>query len=87
MLRGSREIRDIPASIYLLHRNRRPQKDGEDPDDVLELETGVFAKKTRFKGPGKPQVRLLLREQWSLFVPLQPEGKTASAEVFAEESY
>ena len=74
VLRGSREIRDIPASIYLLHRNRRPQRDGEDPDDIMELETVVFAKKTRFKGPGKPQVKLRLMEQWSLFVPLAYGG-------------
>lgn len=78
VLRGSREIRDIPASIYLLHRNRRPQRDGQDPDDVLELDAGLFAKKTRFKGPGKPQVRLLLQEENSLFVPQtnrpEPDG-------------
>lgn len=81
VLRGSREIRDIPASIYLLHRNMRSQKDGENPDDILELETGVFAKKTRFKGPGKPQCFLRLREEWSLFVP----GATPSQEAAAAQ--
>lgn len=71
VLRGSREIRDVPAAIYLLHRNRRPQKDGENPEDILELEAGLFAKKTRFKGPGYPQVKLILQQENSLFV----EGK------------
>ena len=79
VLRGSREIIDIPASIYLLHRNRRPQRDGENPEDVMELEAGLFAKKTRFKGPARPQVRLLLREEWSLFVPLASEGQNRDA--------
>jgi hypothetical protein len=68
VLRGSREIRDIPCAIYLLHRNIRPQKDGENPDDILEKEAGLFAKKTRFKGPGFPQVKLLLQQENSLFV-------------------
>ena len=74
VLRGSREIRDVPAAIYLLHRERRQQKNGEDPDDVLELEAGLFAKKTRFKGPGKPQTKLLLQEANSLFVELAPSS-------------
>lgn len=68
VLRGSREIRDIPSSIYLLHRNIRPQKDGENPDDILEKEAGLFAKKTRFKGPGFPQVKMMLQQENSLFV-------------------
>lgn len=67
-LRGSREVRDAACSIYLLHRNRRSQKDGENPDDILEKEAGLFAKKMRFSGPGYPQVRLLLQGENSLFV-------------------
>lgn len=74
VLRGSREIRDVPAAIYLLHRNRRPQKDGENPTDILETEAGLFAKKTRYKGPGYPQVKLLLQEENSLFVEGQLNG-------------
>lgn len=74
VLRGSREIRDVPAAIYLLHRNRRPQKDGENPEDILEKEAGLFAKKTRFKGPGFPQVKLILQEENSLFVEGQLNG-------------
>lgn len=74
VLRGSREIRDVPAAIYLLHRNRRPQKDGENPEDILEKEAGLFAKKTRFKGPGYPQVKLILQEENSLFVEGQLNG-------------
>lgn len=68
VLRGSREIRDVPAAIYLLHRNRCPQKDGANPEDILEKEAGLFAKKTRYKGPRFPQVKLLLQEENSLFV-------------------
>lgn len=67
-LRGSREVSDAACSIYLLHRNRRSQKDGENPDDILEKEAGLFAKKMRFKGPGYPQSRLILQEENSLFV-------------------
>lgn len=77
VLRGSREIRDVPAAIYLLHRKRRQQKN-DDPDDILELETGLFAKKTRFKGPGKPQVHLLLKEENSLFVELASPAQQQS---------
>lgn len=81
VLRGSREIRDIPASIYLLHRKMRSQSEGENPDDVLELETGVFAKKTRYKGPGKPQCFLTLREEVSLFYPkASPDQEQAAAD-------
>jgi hypothetical protein len=79
VLRGSREIRDVPASIYLLHRERRPQKNGEDPDDVLEREAGLFAKKTRFKGPGKPQVKLLLQEENSIFVEQATDAQASNA--------
>jgi hypothetical protein len=68
VLRGSRELRDVADTIYLLHRNRRPQKDGENPDDILEKEAGLFLKKTRYKGTSFPQVRLLLQEENSLFV-------------------
>lgn len=76
VLRGSREIRDVPAAIYLLHRNRRPQKDGENPEDILEIEAGLFAKKTRFKGPGFPQVKLKLQEENSLFVELSSDERS-----------
>lgn len=67
VLRGSREMLDVPSGIYLLHRKRNAQKDGQDPDKLLELECGVFCKKDRYTGPGKPQTRLFLREDVSRF--------------------
>jgi hypothetical protein len=88
VLRGSRELRDVADTIYLLHRNRRPQKDGENPDDILEKEAGLFLKKTRYKGTSFPQVRLLLQEENSLFVEgtlndasQQPPRRATSGEV------
>ena len=71
VLRGSRELRDVADTIYLLHRNRRTQKDGENPEDILEREAGLFLKKTRYKGTSYPQTRLLLQEENSLFVELK----------------
>ncbi|VVB51619.1 DNA primase [uncultured archaeon] len=68
VLRGSRELRDVADTIYLLHRNRRPQKDGENPEDILDKEAGLFLKKTRYKGTSFPQTRMLLQEENSLFV-------------------
>jgi CHC2 zinc finger/AAA domain len=72
-LRGSRELKDAVTHIYLLHRKRRPQKDGEDPDRTLELDATLFLQKDRFPGPGKPQVRLQLKEEWSTFLPSERE--------------
>jgi hypothetical protein len=74
VLRGSRELRDVADTIYLLHRNRRPQKDGENPQGILELETGLYLKKTRYSGTSYPQTRLLLQEENSLFVELANSG-------------
>lgn len=66
-LRGSREMQDAASAIYLLHRARRPQKDGENPDDTLELNTMMYARKIRYNGVGKPQAPLMLRKNCSLF--------------------
>lgn len=71
VLRGSRELRDVADTIYLLHRNRRSQKDGENPEDILELQAGLFLKKTRYKGTSYPQTQLLLQEENSLFVEVK----------------
>ncbi len=88
VLRGSREIRDIPASIYLVHRNIRTQKEGENPDDILEKEAGLYAKKTRYKGPGYPQVKLMLQQENSLFVEQVGSGDPGPQEppAFSEQS-
>ena len=67
VLRGNREVQDATASIYLLHRNKLPNRDGEEQPSVLDLEGGIFLKKDRYKGPGKPQVRVALNEACSLF--------------------
>jgi DNA primase len=79
VLRGSREVKDAAASIYLLHRKLLPRKDGEDPDDTMELEAGLFLKKERFKGKGKPQTVLVLDKKSSKFYPKAFEDGNAAA--------
>ena len=82
VLRGSREIRDVPASIYLLHRNQVKQDkngdgvDGKVPEDVLELAADIICKKSRFTGPGSPIAKFTLKKEWSLFLP-QTDGRVS----------
>lgn len=80
ILRGSREMMDIPSSIYLLHRKRVPQRDGSEPKDLLELNAWMLLRKDRYKGTGAPQVKLLLKPEWSKFVPLAYESSRQKAE-------
>jgi hypothetical protein len=67
VLRGSRELQDAAASIYLLHRKRLPIREGENPDETLDLKAGFFLKKERFRGQGKPQTWLTLDKNCSIF--------------------
>lgn len=67
VLRGSRELQDAAASIYLLHRKRIPVREGENPDDTMDLKAGLFLQKERFKGKGKPQTTLVLNKNESIF--------------------
>jgi hypothetical protein len=67
VLRGSRELQDAAASIYLLHRKRIPVREGENPDDTMELKAGLYLQKERFKGKGKPQTTLVLNKNESIF--------------------
>ncbi len=47
VLRGSREVQDAAASIYLLHRNKLPTRDGENPDTTMELAGGIYLPRPR----------------------------------------
>lgn len=67
VLRGSRELMDVSYGVYLLHRKRKQARDGQDPNDILELETDVILKKDRGKGPGKSICRLIYRPNCSKF--------------------
>lgn len=67
ILRGSRELLDVSYGVYLLHRKKKQMKDGQTPDDILELETDVILKKDRGKGPGKAICRLIYKPNCSKF--------------------
>src|SRR5208282_285743 len=67
VLRGSRELQDVPFATYLLHRKRKPIVEGQETKDLLEMDTDIVLKKDRGRGPGNAIVRLVYKPESSLF--------------------
>ncbi len=85
ILRGSRELTDVPNGIYLLHRAIMP-KEGPASVNLLSPETEVILKKDRGKGPGNVVVPMLYRRDTSRFVVREVIQKEAFRETPQEES-
>src|SRR5208282_1776696 len=68
VLRGCRKLYDVAYGVYLLHRKRVKNSDGQ-ADDLLEPLCEVHLKKDRGRGPGKAMVLLMYHKPYSRFVP------------------
>jgi KaiC/GvpD/RAD55 family RecA-like ATPase len=66
VLRGSRELMDVAYGVYLLHRKKKTNADGN-MKDLLEKEAKLILKKDRGKGPGAAIVNLVFRPECSMF--------------------
>ena len=80
VLRGSRELMDVPYGVYLLHRKRTG---GDERNQVLDPKTELILKKDRGKGPGNAVVHLAYRAEVSkfyeeAFTPATKSGKMSS---------
>lgn len=79
VLRGSRVLFDKACAIFLLHRKKKENPEGQ--PDVLEDETLVQMEKNRFAGPGAQSIKLLYVRQKSRFFL---QEKSASGNVGGE---
>lgn len=66
VLRGSREIKDVAYSVYLLHRKKSAR---ENSDSILENQAELILDKGRVSGKGQRRVWLEYIRKWSTFVP------------------
>ena len=85
VLRGSRELVDVPYGIYLLHRAKMP-KEGPGSVNVLTPETELVLMKDRGKGPGDSSVPMLYRRDTSRFVVREVIERETFQETPQEES-
>lgn len=83
VLRGNREITDLSAAVYLIHRKRSPETSAAGgPVDLLEKETSVILVKGSIQGPTGKFCSLTYKKECSRFyeVSLPPQQNEASGQ-------